>query len=72
MQTAYGSSFASISSNKPYSAIHMFGGQAGRGGKTTIFARPYLPFNPETSEISDSANLTVLEILNGYLDQLTN
>lgn len=74
VQTAHGANFASISisSNKPYSAIHMFGGQAGRGGRSTIPARPYLPFNPQTEELSDPANKTVLEVLNGYLNQLTD
>lgn len=72
VQTAHGANFASISSNKPYSAIHMFGGQAGRGHKATIPARPYLPFNPQTNEISNPANQTVLEILNSYLTQLTD
>ena len=31
-----------IGSNRIYSAIHQFGGQAGRGHKATIPARPYL------------------------------
>lgn len=31
-----------ITSSLVYSAIHQFGGQAGRGGATTIPARPYL------------------------------
>lgn len=30
----------------PYAAIHQFGGQAGRGHKVTIPARPYLPMSP--------------------------
>lgn len=72
VQTAHGATFASISSNKPYSAIQMFGGQAGRGGRSTIPARPYLPFNPQTEELSDPANKTVLEVLNGYLNRLTD
>lgn len=72
VQTAHGAIFASISSNKPYSAIHMFGGQAGRGGNATIPARPYLPFNPQTKEISDPANETILEILSSYLNRLTD
>ena len=72
MQTAFGANYVSIGSNKPYSAIHMFGGQAGRGGATTIKARPYLPFNPETNELSDPAKVTVLEVLDVYFSRLTS
>lgn len=32
-----------VGSNKVYAAIHQFGGQAGRGGKVRLPARPYLP-----------------------------
>lgn len=71
--TAYGSDFASIGSNKPYSAMQMFGGTTSVSsmipGKK-IPARPYLPFNPETEEISTEANLTVLEILESFLGRL--
>jgi len=35
----------SIGSNLPYSAIHQYGGKAGRGRKVTIPARPYLGVN---------------------------
>lgn len=67
VQTDHGADFASISSNKPYSAIHMFGGNAGRGHASRIPARPYLPFNPQTKELTDSAKRTVLEVLNDFL-----
>lgn len=40
----------SIFTNIPYAAIHQFGGKAGRGGKATIPARPYLLFQPEDIE----------------------
>lgn len=33
---------AEMGSSVPYAAIHEYGGQAGRGGSTTIPARPYL------------------------------
>lgn len=71
VQTAFGTTFASISSNKPYSAIHMFGGDAGRGHASEIPARPYLPFNPQTSELSDPAKEDVLEVLERYFSRLT-
>jgi phage virion morphogenesis protein len=36
-----------IGTNKIYAAIHQFGGQAGRGKKVPIPARPYLLFQDE-------------------------
>jgi phage virion morphogenesis protein len=73
VQTAYGSNFARIGSNKPYSAMHMFGGTTSAKsmipGKR-IPARPYLPFNPQTSELSDPAKATVIEVLETYLSRL--
>ncbi|MDH5524451.1 MAG: phage virion morphogenesis protein [Desulfobulbaceae bacterium] len=36
-----------IGTNKKYGAIHQFGGQAGRGKKVTIPARPYLVLQDE-------------------------
>lgn len=36
-----------VGSNKEYAAIHQKGGQAGRGLKVTIPARPYLGFSQE-------------------------
>jgi len=71
VQTAFGSSFASIGSNKPYSAIHQFGGMAGRGHSAKIPARPYLPFHPQTSELTQSAKATVLDVLDSYLSRIT-
>lgn len=32
----------SVGSARPYAAIHQFGGQAGKGGRSTIEARPFL------------------------------
>ncbi len=40
-----GTDFARIGSNKKYAAIHHLGGQAGRGKKLTLPARPYLPIS---------------------------
>ena len=45
-----------IGSNRIYSAIHQFGGQAGRGHKATIPARPYLG-------VSDDDVAAILEII---------
>jgi phage virion morphogenesis protein len=49
-----------------YALIHQKGGQAGRGLKTTIPARPYLPITADdelTPEASDSALAIVMEYL---------
>lgn len=37
----------SIGSNLSYAPIHQFGGKAGKGGKSIIPARPYLPVSKE-------------------------
>ena len=45
--TQYDDESATIGSNKTYAAIHQLGGQAGKGKKTTIHARPYLRLNED-------------------------
>lgn len=40
-----GNNHAQVGSNKKYAAIHHLGGEAGRGKKLTLPARPYLPIN---------------------------
>lgn len=47
-------------------AIHQFGGQAGRGHKVTIPARPFLPITP-SGELTAADKVLVLEALNDYL-----
>ena len=43
-----------IASRLKYAAIHQYGGQAGRGLKVTIQARPYLGVNPQMrTDIAD-------------------
>ena len=75
VQTSHGSNFARIGTNQVYAAMHMFGGTTSSvsmiPGKK-IPARPYLPFNPVTQEITAEANQTVLEILEGYLQRLAD
>jgi len=39
-----------VGTAKVYAAIHHFGGQAGRGGKVTIPARPYLGMSADDQE----------------------
>lgn len=72
VQTAYGPNFASIGSNKPYSAIHMFGGDAGRGHTSKIPARPYLPFDPQTKELTEPAKKVVMDVLERYFSRLAS
>jgi len=45
--TRFGPTFAEIGSNVPYARIHQKGGNAGRGRKVAIPARPYLGVSPE-------------------------
>ncbi|MDD5479687.1 phage virion morphogenesis protein [Rhodoferax sp.] len=70
VQTSFGADFASVGSNKPYAAMHMFGGVTSPKsmipGKR-IAARPFLPFNPQTQALSVPAREAIVEILNNYL-----
>jgi phage virion morphogenesis protein len=54
-----------------YAAIHQFGGQAGRGKKTTIPARPYLPMRQNGSELdlTDGARKSILEMMYDYVQK---
>ena len=74
VQTAHGPDWASIFTNKPYAAMHQFGGTTSARsmipGKT-IPARPYLPFNPRSSEITPEAQAAVLDVVNAWLSELT-
>src|SRR5574344_409901 len=58
--TQYDNESAVIGSNLAYAAIHQLGGQAGKGKKVTIPARPYL--NLTESKIKD-----IIKITNQYL-----
>lgn len=50
-----------VGNNVVYGAIHQFGGQAGRGHKVTIPARPYLG-------LSDDDREQIEETMDDYLD----
>ena len=50
-----------VGSNKKYAAIHHLGGQAGRGHKTTLPARPYLPINGN-NQLQPDAERRILDI----------
>jgi phage virion morphogenesis protein len=57
----FGDDFAGVSTAPlPYAPIHQWGGQAGRGRKTTIEARPYLGLSADDEAmITDLANAYV-------------
>lgn len=59
----YTNDTAIVGTNKPYAAIHQFGGKAGRGRKTTIPARPFLKLTPEDE--SD-----IMEDIQAYFQRL--
>jgi len=49
----YDKNSAIVGTNKVYAAIHQFGGDAGKGGKANIHARPYLTLGEkENKEIT--------------------
>lgn len=60
--------------SKNYAAIHQFGGKAGRGHKTTIPARPFLPIRgmPGSGDLSDQAKKAVGGIVEDYLKVILN
>lgn len=53
---------AMVGTNKVYAAIHHFGGDAGRGRKVTIPARPFL-------KLTDGDLEDIKEAVRGYLKQ---
>lgn len=64
--TDYDAASVVIGSNVEYARIHQFGGQAGRGRKVEIEARPYLPVTADGDlqpEASDAVLGTVLRHL---------
>lgn len=62
----YDRTSASVGSNKVYAAIHQFGGQAGRGRRVTIPARPFLPVDA-SGNLHPEAQRTVLEVISDHL-----
>lgn len=60
IDTKIGNNFARIGSSKKYAAVHHLGGQAGRGKKTTLPARPYLPINGD-GQLQNGAEQKLLQ-----------
>ncbi len=67
IQTEHGNDYAQIGTNKVYGPIHFFGGEAGRGHKATIPARPYLPISAE-GNLAETTKQDILKIMQNYLD----
>lgn len=70
VQTGYDGQSAWIGSNKPYAAMHQFGGVTSPLSmipNKEIPARPYMPFDA-AGRLTDEAEATVLEIIQSYLD----
>lgn len=57
---------AGVGVSKPYARIQQLGGQAGRGHKVTIPARPYLPAT-EDGRLQPEAQAAIIDALNTYL-----
>jgi phage virion morphogenesis protein len=61
---------AGLSSAKPYAAIHQFGGKAGRGHKSVIPARPYMPIRLDGSDLAltQDASDSILSLMRDFVD----
>jgi len=57
----YSENSAIVGTNKTYAAIHQFGGNAGKGKKVTIPARPYL-------NINNNESVQILKEVNKYFN----
>ena len=55
-----------VGSTMKYSAIHQFGGKAGKGKTVTIPARPFLPIK-QNGELYPAERTKILDALNDYL-----
>lgn len=66
---------AVIRSNNPYAAIQYFGGTTSASsmipGKR-IPARPYMPFHPETHDLTPEGERAVLDVLEEYIAELSS
>ena len=71
ISTEVGSTFVRVGSGKEYAAIHQLGGEAGRGRKVHIPARPFLPFTGEpdsgSGKLQPEAEEAILDIVLGHL-----
>ncbi|AUI65203.1 MULTISPECIES: phage virion morphogenesis protein [Glaesserella] len=63
IESAYDNDNAIVGTNVEYAAIHQFGGQAGRGQKVKIEARPFL-------QLTDDDEVDILEDAQDYFARL--
>ncbi|KWD09677.1 phage morphogenesis protein [Burkholderia ubonensis] len=66
--TDYSDDHAAIGSNKEYAAIQQFGGQAGRGLKVEIPARPWLPVTADGQLQPEAVEPVLNTILRHLMD----
>lgn len=66
LTTQASNDFARIGSNKVYAAIHHLGGQAGRGHKVSLPARPYLPIDG-SGNLQSGGEKRILDIVKDAL-----
>ncbi|SFP60942.1 phage virion morphogenesis protein [Hydrogenimonas thermophila] len=55
-----------VGTNVEYAAIHQFGGKAGRGKKTVIEAREFLPIDSDTKELPKESEDEILEVVMSF------
>lgn len=65
---AAGRDWAEVGSSRIYAAIHQFGGQAGRGKRVTIPARPFLPVDESGQWIGTEDRSAILDILSRWIE----
>lgn len=59
---------ASIAAGVEYGAIHQFGGETGRGKKTILPARPFLPFGgPQGDVLQVDVLAEVIDTISAYI-----
>lgn len=66
LTTQASNDFARIGTNKVYAAIHHLGGQAGRGHKVSLPARPYLPIDG-SGNLQSGGEKRILDIVKDAL-----
>lgn len=66
-----GRDYAELTAGKVYAAIHQFGGQAGRGRRTSIPARPFMPID-EVGQLPDDTQVEILSILDEFMQEVGN
>ncbi len=65
-ENSYDGNSLTVTNTMQYAAIHQYGGKAGRGHKTTIHARPFLPVKPDGT-LYPQEQATILDELNDWL-----